>query len=313
MAAAFLFPVPSPYFLCKVFDRLRLVPRPPGVPARDGWLSLRQALALCLAIPVAACTFAEAQSSPAEVLEQRALMLDGQGRHDLAAENWRQLLSVSPKNPQALAALARFCKGAGDTATAEVYLRELRQVSPGAADKRGMPLMATEAGDGNALAEAARMAAGHKYTESLALYRRAFHGTPPPGGWALAYYETEAAVPGEQGQAVTGPRGLVKVFPGRSDVCAGAGKGADLQTGDPVGGSAVAADGEGVAGADERGAGCVAAGHRVGSGGAGGAGDGGGLSAAVPGWSIVGGAAGGAGKAAAAGAGARRRGAGCGV
>jgi len=46
-----------------------------------------------------------------------------------------------------------------------------------------------------------------KYAEALALYRKSFHGATPSGAWAVAYYETEAAVPSEMPQAVAGLRG----------------------------------------------------------------------------------------------------------
>ena len=57
------------------------------------------------------------------------------------------------------------------------------------------------------------MAAQHHYQEALELYRKAFHGTEPSGMWAVSYYETEAAVPAELPQAITGLRSLAKEYP----------------------------------------------------------------------------------------------------
>ena len=156
---------------------------------------------------------APAQSSAADVLIQRARALDGQGRHDLAAADWRQVLLLEPAQPEALAALASFYQNAGDSATANRYLAQLRKAKPG--DVRGTQIpKSTAAGAGSSEFEAAaKMAAQHHYPEALALYRKAFHGTVPSGMWALSYYETQAAVPAELPQAVAGLRDLAKQYP----------------------------------------------------------------------------------------------------
>src|ERR1700760_2624733 len=66
-------------------------------------------------IAVTACVqTAPAQSNATEVLIQRARALDGQGRHDLAAADWRQVLLLEPAQPEALAALASFYQNTGD-------------------------------------------------------------------------------------------------------------------------------------------------------------------------------------------------------
>lgn len=169
------------------------------------------ALALALAAMTGA---AHAQSAPADVIAQRAMSLDDQGRHDLAAENWRQLLSLRPNDAQALAALANFYRSVGDTVTAKHYASQLKQLDPAAQQRAGESQASSAQGlDQNLLSQAGQLAAQHKYAEALALYRQAFHGTPPAGSWAVAYYETEAAVPSEMPQAVAGLRELVRRFP----------------------------------------------------------------------------------------------------
>ena len=157
---------------------------------------------------------ARAQSTPTDMIAQRAMSLDDQGRHDLAAENWRQLLTLRPNDPQALAALASFYRSVGDTVTAKHYMNQLRQLDPAAQQKVAGGLSTSAQGlDQNLLNEAGKLSAQHKYAEALVLYRQAFHGTPPAGSWAVAYYETEAAIPSEGPQAVTGLRDLVRRFP----------------------------------------------------------------------------------------------------
>jgi Flp pilus assembly protein TadD len=154
---------------------------------------------------------APAQSSAVDVLIQRARALDGQGRHDLAAADWRQVLLLQPAQPDALAALASFYQSAGDSATANRYLAQLRKAKPGDAGLAKIPPAA--AGANADFAAAAKMAAQHHYPEALALYRKAFHGTAPAGMWALSYYETQAAIPAELPQAVAGLRDLAKQYP----------------------------------------------------------------------------------------------------
>ena len=162
----------------------------------DGSMKFKAEIALLLAL-VASSSLgktAGAQSSPAEVLAQRATSLDGQGHHDLAAETWRQLLSLNPNNPQALAALANYYRSTGDNATATRYINQLRQTNVSKGELNQIESTPSSGDEDAALKEAGRLASQHKYAEALALYRKAFHGTAPSGTWALAYYETEAAV-----------------------------------------------------------------------------------------------------------------------
>ncbi len=88
-------------------------------------------IALGLLLLTAFVQPAKAQQSAADVLIQRARTLDGQGRHDLAAAAWKQVLLLNPTQPDALAALASYYRSTGDTATADHYLALLRKASPG--------------------------------------------------------------------------------------------------------------------------------------------------------------------------------------
>ncbi len=151
---------------------------------------------------------ANAQQSPTEVLIQRARTLDGQGRHDLAAGVWKQVLLVDPVNPTALAGLATYFHSVGDDTTANKYLSQLRNVKPGA--ELPTAHVQTSSSDFEA---AAKMASQHRYQEALALYRKAFHGTEPSGMYAVSYYETEAAVPAELPNAIEGLRALAQKYP----------------------------------------------------------------------------------------------------
>ncbi len=155
----------------------------------------------------------QAQQGAADVLIQRARTLDGQGRHDLAAAAWRQVLLLNPTQPDALAALASYYQSTGDTATANHYLALLHKAKPGDIKAGQVPAAPSGAGGNSEFEAAAKLAAQHHYQEALAVYRKAFHGAEPSGIWAVSYYETEAAVPAELPQAIAGLRGLAKQYP----------------------------------------------------------------------------------------------------
>jgi tetratricopeptide (TPR) repeat protein len=171
------------------------------------------ALALALAALSLPVRPARAQSAPAEVLAQRAASLDAQGHHDLAAETWRQILSLNPNNQQALTALANYYHSVGDNVTAKRYMNQLRQANPSDPELNQLQSSVSPADDDATFKQAGQLASQHKYAEALALYRKGFHGATPSGSWAVAYYETEAAVPSEMPQAIAGLRGLVRQFP----------------------------------------------------------------------------------------------------
>ncbi len=162
-------------------------------------------LSLAMAGPPAA-----AEATAEQQLVTRARALDAQGRHDLAADNWRQVLLIDPKQPDALAALAAYSRSIGDSAHADQYQRQLRSAGGGPA----VAAARSETGSGDArLQQAANLASQHRYSEALTLYRQVFGSTPPAGPWAVAYYQTEAAVPDELGSAVAGLRSLIVKYP----------------------------------------------------------------------------------------------------
>ncbi|HZU09323.1 MAG TPA: cellulose synthase subunit BcsC-related outer membrane protein [Pseudacidobacterium sp.] len=66
------------------------------------------------------------------------------------------------------------------------------------------------------LDEAGRFAQEGNYTEAMRVYREVFGDKPPAGDYALAYYDTEAAIPSERAHAVEGLRNLAKQFPADS-------------------------------------------------------------------------------------------------
>ncbi len=171
------------------------------------------AFGLLLLAPCVAVTSVQAQQSAADVLIQRARTLDGQGRHDLAAAAWRQVLLVNPTEPDALASLASYYQSTGDSVKADHYRSLLRSVKPGDPRLAQIPVTHVPAGGSADFELAARLASQHHYQEALTAYRKAFHGATPFGTYAVSYYETQAAVPAELPQAISGLRDLYKQYP----------------------------------------------------------------------------------------------------
>ncbi len=146
-----------------------------------------------------------------EIYVARARTQDAQGRHDLATANWKQVLLLSPKQPEALGALARYYREAGDASTAKMYEDRLKAV--GAPQAAVNPRVASTVDQKSTLDEAAKLSQQHKYREALDLYRKVLGENPTSGDWAVVYYETEAAIPGEQAHAVQSLRNIVAAYP----------------------------------------------------------------------------------------------------
>src|SRR5437016_3094678 len=65
-----------------------------------------------------------------DILLSKARSLEARGRMDLAAQNWKQVLLVSPNQTEAIAGLARYAKQNGDTEEERSYLDSLRKINP---------------------------------------------------------------------------------------------------------------------------------------------------------------------------------------
>jgi tetratricopeptide (TPR) repeat protein len=143
---------------------------------------------------------------------QKAYGFEAHGRMDLAEQTWKQVLQMDANNPDALGGLARAAKQAGNTALANSYLERLRAVqqgtpNSGAEDKDAQQKQAAQ------LQQAGKLAAAGKYAEAMAIYRQVFGATPPPGDWALVYYQTESSTEEGRPHAVAGLRALAAKYP----------------------------------------------------------------------------------------------------
>lgn len=157
-----------------------------------------------------------ATQSATQSLLEKAQGFEVRGRLDLAVQVWQQILLTEPKNTEALGNLARACKIEGDTKLAASYLDRLKAISPGDPNIARVESAEPSKGQKVKLQDAVRLSDAGKYAEAMAIYRQAFGSAPPPGDWAVAYYETESATDGGRPGAVGGLRALVAKYPSDS-------------------------------------------------------------------------------------------------
>ncbi len=175
---------------------------------------MRRCLSLVLALVVLVTASGFAASTATDLLLAKARSLEGRGLMDLAAQSWQQVLMSDPNQPEALAGLARWAKQNGHAEDANQYLARLRKVSPQNPAIASVEAMKVTGPKQRArLEEAGRLAQAHQYEASLAIYREVLGDEPPPGSWAIAYYETEAATPDGYDHAVAGMKKMSDRFP----------------------------------------------------------------------------------------------------
>lgn len=159
-----------------------------------------------------ACLPALGQSPAEKALLDKAHALEQSGHIDLAAQSWQQVLLSDPNNQEALAGLARWAKISGNDAESEKYIQRLREVNPNSPEiARVQSLMSRKAED-QLLQQAATLAKAGRPEQALKIFHQAF-GATPPDNWAMAYYDTEAALDSTRDDAVRGLRGLMEKYP----------------------------------------------------------------------------------------------------
>jgi len=170
-----------------------------------------------MALVAAFCPYQLPASSPAEqALLTKAQSLAAHGHLEMAVQTWEQVLLSDPENKEALAGIARAEMQLGKPGEAEKYLDRLRALggdTSAVAQIASMPRMQPPA---VRLAEARRLALAGKYDEAMHIYRDVYGDEPPAGDAALAYYDTEAAIPESRQHAVEGLRRLAQQFPADS-------------------------------------------------------------------------------------------------
>jgi tetratricopeptide (TPR) repeat protein len=180
-------------------------------------LTLRPAIAVILAFATVASGPAAYASQATDLLLNKARSLEGRGLLDLAARSWEQVLLADPSNAEALAGLARVAKINGKKAEADKYLERLRAADPQNPAIVRIGGMKSADQQRGSLNEAQRLAEKKDFDGAMKIYRQAFGNEPPPGNWAISYYETQAATAGGWEDAVAGLDRLVKKYPGSPD------------------------------------------------------------------------------------------------
>lgn len=135
---------------------------------------------------------------------------------DMAAQTWQQVLLSDPNNAEALGGLARSAKLSGNLALANTYIERLRSVNPKDPGLARIDSIGAQQNQTAALQQAGKYAEAGQYPQAMAVYRKVFGNNPPPGDWALAYYETEAATEEGRPHAVAGLRSLTEKYPADS-------------------------------------------------------------------------------------------------
>jgi len=157
-----------------------------------------------------------AAQAATQALLQRASTLEGRGRLDLASQTWQQVLLTDPNNTEALGGLARAAKLSGNAQLANTYLNRLRAINPHDPNIARIQSMQTQQSQSAQLAQAGKYAAAGQYKLAMDIYRQLFGNEPPPGAWAIAYYETESATEEGRPHAIAGLRSLIHSYPNDS-------------------------------------------------------------------------------------------------
>lgn len=151
--------------------------------------------------------------SATQVLLDKAHTLEVKGRMDMATQTWQQVLLSDPNNTEALSGLARAAKLSGNGQLSASYLERLKAINPNDPGILRAEKVATDDARGAQLQQAGKYAEAGQYAQAMGIYRKVFGDTPPPGDWALAYYETEAATEAGRPHAVSGLHALVERYP----------------------------------------------------------------------------------------------------
>ncbi len=177
----------------------------------------RWLLAAAVAALATGCPHRLFATSPAEqALLAKAQTLAAHGQLNIAVQTWQQVLLSDPQNKEALAGIARAEMQLGNRRQAQIYLVRLQAAGGDAATLQQIESMSNVQPPAARLEEAQRLAQNGKYSEAMQIYRNLYGGEPPAGDAALAYYDTEAAIPAERQNAVDGLRSLAQRFPADS-------------------------------------------------------------------------------------------------
>ena len=121
---------------------------------------------------------------------------------DIAVSTWKQVLVSDPNNMEALHGLATVEAQLGHQTEANQYIQRLQKLGASSAVIGQLQELRSRPADIELLKQAAIAAKSGQYKEAMEIYRKLYDNHPPSGPVALAYYDTEAALPAERAKAI---------------------------------------------------------------------------------------------------------------
>ncbi|MGF6963367.1 putative Zn-dependent protease [Paraburkholderia sp. WC7.3g] len=162
-------------------------------------VSLRIALAVGAVFCVAAAApdaLAQATKDPLSVLIDQGKYWQSHQRGDLAEQAWRKVLSIDPKQPDALFGMGMVLADRKDGAGAQQYLARLKAAAPNYPnlDELGRRLGQSSPRD-QTINDARRLAQAGQSASAVQEYQRALTGKPATPELQLEYYQALSATP----------------------------------------------------------------------------------------------------------------------
>ena len=157
-------------------------------------------------------------ADPVRILADQGTYWQSRGDSARAAEAWRKLLGISPRNPDALYGLGQAALDVGRPDAARDYLEQLRRASPGYPRIARLAQDIATGRDGTQIQQAREQARSGNAVDALASYRAVLAGRDPEGPLALEYYQTLGATPQGWDEARHGLERLARQSPDDSRV-----------------------------------------------------------------------------------------------
>ncbi|MEX3680793.1 tetratricopeptide repeat protein, partial [Paraburkholderia sp. BR14320] len=165
--------------------------------------ALAVSLRIALSVGVVYCAAATAPDALAQASKDPLSMLIDQGKYwqshqrgDLAEQAWQKVLSIDPKQPDALFGMGMVLADRKDGAGAQQYLARLKAAAPNYPnlDELGRRLGQASPRD-QTIDEARRLAQAGQSASAVQEYQRALTGKPATPQLQLEYYQALSATP----------------------------------------------------------------------------------------------------------------------
>ncbi|MGF6468263.1 cellulose synthase subunit BcsC-related outer membrane protein [Paraburkholderia youngii] len=165
--------------------------------------ALAASLRIALSVGAVLCAAATAPDALAQATQDPLTVLIGQGKYwqshqrgDLAEQAWQKVLSIDPKQPDALFGMGMVLADRKDGAGAQQYLARLKAAAPNYPnlDELGRRLGQTSPRD-QTINEARRLAQAGQSASAVQEYQRALTGKPATPQLQLEYYQALSATP----------------------------------------------------------------------------------------------------------------------